>query len=104
VLGTGLGGLADDIAADVENPLRRDSALPVVHGPVAQRPAGLRHFWRGKPVIAMEGRFHFYEGYDLPAHHLFRCGVMRALGTEVLVVSNACGGMNPQWKPRATSC
>jgi purine-nucleoside phosphorylase len=50
----------------------------------------------GKIVMAMEGRFHFYEGYSLQKI-TFPVRVMRALGCEVLVVSNACGAMNPQY-------
>ena len=50
----------------------------------------------GKQVMAMEGRFHFYEGYTLK-QITFPVRVMKALGCEVLIVSNACGGMNPQW-------
>ena len=50
----------------------------------------------GKTVMAMEGRFHFYEGYTLK-QITFPVRVMKALGCEVLIVSNACGGMNPQW-------
>ena len=50
----------------------------------------------GKTVMAMEGRFHFYEGYSLK-QITFPVRVMKAMGCEVLIVSNACGGMNPQW-------
>ena len=50
----------------------------------------------GKTVIAMEGRFHFYEGYSLKQITL-PVRVMKAMGSDVLIVSNACGGMNPQW-------
>src|SRR6202035_2231333 len=50
----------------------------------------------GKAVVAMEGRFHFYEGYSLKQITL-PVRVMKALGCEVLIVSNACGGMNPQF-------
>jgi purine-nucleoside phosphorylase len=47
-------------------------------------------------VVAMEGRFHFYEGYSLRQITL-PVRVMKALGCEVLIVSNACGGLNPQF-------
>src|SRR5919109_876150 len=50
----------------------------------------------GKTVVAMEGRFHFYEGYSLRQITL-PVRMMKALGCEVLIVSNAAGGMNPQY-------
>jgi purine-nucleoside phosphorylase len=50
----------------------------------------------GKQVMAMEGRFHFYEGYTLK-QITFPVRVMKAMGCDTLLVSNACGGMNPQW-------
>jgi purine-nucleoside phosphorylase len=50
----------------------------------------------GRPVIAMQGRFHRYEGYALQ-DVVFPVRVLRALGADVLVVSNACGGMHPLW-------
>ncbi len=95
ILGTGLGGLAEDIQAEATFPY---ADLP--HFPHSTAPS---HAGRlvcgmlgGKAVMAMEGRFHFYEGYSLK-QITFPVRVMRALGCEVLIVSNACGGMNPQW-------
>jgi purine-nucleoside phosphorylase len=95
ILGTGLGGLVEEISAE--------AALPysdVPHFPVSTAPghAGRLVCGRldGRPVVAMEGRFHFYEGYSLEQITL-PVRVMRALGCEVLVVSNACGGLNPQF-------
>ena len=52
----------------------------------------------GKTVVAMQGRFHRYEGYSLQ-QVTFPVRVLRALGAETLIVSNACGGMNPMWAP-----
>jgi purine-nucleoside phosphorylase len=52
----------------------------------------------GKTVVAMQGRFHRYEGYSL-AQVTFPVRVLRALGARTLVVSNACGGMHPLWEP-----
>jgi purine-nucleoside phosphorylase len=95
ILGTGLGGLAQDIKTDV--------AMPYVSIPHFPRSTVESHAGRlvcgrlgGKGVVAMEGRFHFYEGYSLQEITL-PVRVMKAMGCQVLIVSNACGGMNPQW-------
>jgi purine-nucleoside phosphorylase len=95
ILGTGLGGLAEDIQAEASFPY---ADLP--HFPHSTAPS---HAGRlvcgqlgGKTVMAMEGRFHFYEGYSLK-QITFPVRAMRALGCDVLIVSNASGGMNPQW-------
>src|SRR5438105_12773153 len=95
ILGTGLGGLAGDIATEAAIPYEEIPHFP--HSTVESH-AGRLVCGRlaGKPVVAMEGRFHYYEGYSLRQITL-PVRVMKALGCEVLVVSNACGGMNPQF-------
>ena len=95
ILGTGLGGLVDEIEAEAVAGLRRHPAFPHPDRGVARRPARLRPA-RRQAVVAMEGRFHFYEGYSLQQITL-PVRVMKALGCEALIVSNACGGMNPQF-------
>jgi purine-nucleoside phosphorylase len=95
ILGTGLGGLAEDIESDV-----RLAYEEIPHFPQATVKSHAGRFvcgrLSGKTVVAMEGRFHYYEGYSLQQITL-PVRVFRALGCEVLVVSNACGGMNPQF-------
>jgi purine-nucleoside phosphorylase len=95
ILGTGLGGLVEEIETEAVFPY---AELP--HFPVSTAPS---HTGRlvcgllaGKTVVAMEGRIHFYEGYSLQELTL-PVRVFRALGCEVLLVSNAAGGMNPQY-------
>ncbi len=97
ILGTGLGGLATRI--DV------DTAIPYEALPGFARPTVASHEGRllcgtlgGKPVVAMQGRFHLYEGYSL-RQVTFPARALRALGAPTLVVSNACGGMHPLWAP-----
>jgi purine-nucleoside phosphorylase len=95
ILGTGLGGLAEEIEADLTLPYEAIPHFP--HSTVASHAGRLvGGKLGGKQVLAMEGRFHFYEGYSLK-QITFPVRVMKALGCEVLIVSNACGGMNPQW-------
>jgi purine-nucleoside phosphorylase len=95
ILGTGLGGLAEDIATERTLPYQE---VPHFPQPTVQSHAGQLVCGRlgGKPVLAMEGRFHFYEGYTLKQITL-PVRVMKAMGCEVLIVSNASGGMNPQY-------
>ena len=97
VLGTGLGGLAKEI--DVETTIEY-AGLPGFPLSTVESHAGrlLCGTLGGKRVVAMQGRFHRYEGYTLQ-QVTFPVRVLRALGAETLVVSNACGGMNPLWAP-----
>src|SRR5438093_4777262 len=94
-LGTGLGGLAEESEAEAVFPYK-----DIPHFPVSTAPSHASRLvcgrLAGKTVMAMEGRFHAYEGYTLQ-QITFPVRVMKALGCEVLIVSNACGGMNPQY-------
>jgi purine-nucleoside phosphorylase len=95
VLGTGLGGLAKEIAVEVTIDYARIPGFPLS---TVESHAGrlLCGTLGGKIVVAMQGRFHRYEGYSLQ-QVTFPVRVLRALGARTLVVSNACGGMNPLW-------
>ena len=93
VLGTGLGALAAEIVADLKIPYREIPYFPAstVESHAGQLVCGTL---AGKTVVAMEGRFHLYEGYT-PAQVTFPIRVMKELGCTILIVSNAAGGMNP---------
>ena len=95
ILGTGLGDLAGDIEDAVA--IRYEDIPHFLHSTAPTHKGQLVcGTLAGKPVAVMEGRFHFYEGYSLQAI-TFPVRVMKALGAEVLIASNACGGMNPQY-------
>ena len=97
ILGTGLGGLAREIAIEAEVPYAEIPGFPLS---TVESHAGRLLLGRlaGRPVVAMQGRFHRYEGYDLQ-QVTFPVRAMHALGARTLIVSNACGGMNPLWAP-----
>ena len=97
ILGTGLGGLAEDIQLEVEIGYEEIPGFPLS---TLEFHAGKLLFGvlGGQKVVAMQGRFHRYEGYTLQ-QVTFPVRVMRALGAETLLVSNACGGMHPLWSP-----
>ncbi len=96
VLGTGLGGVAKRIKARGRLPYGQVPHFPVstVEGHSGRLVWGTLD---GTPVLAMEGRFHVYEGHSLEQITL-PVRVMRALGARTLLVSNACGGLNPQFQ------
>jgi purine-nucleoside phosphorylase len=95
VLGTGLGGFVGEITDKIEI---RYEEIP--HFPRSTAPSHKGQLvcgrLAGKQIVAMEGRFHLYEGYTAE-QVTFPVRVMKSLGCEVLIVTNACGGMNPQY-------
>jgi purine-nucleoside phosphorylase len=95
ILGSGLGALGREIDVEATVDYREIPGFPLS---TVESHAGrlLCGTLGGKPVVAMQGRFHRYEGYSLQ-QVTFPVRVLRALGAETLVVSNACGGMNPLW-------
>jgi purine-nucleoside phosphorylase len=96
-LGSGLGSLAEEISEAIRIPFGEIPHFPVstVHGHAGELVLGTLE---GKRVIAMNGRFHFYEGYS--AQQLaFPVWVMRTLGASVLIATNAAGGINRAFRP-----
>ena len=95
ILGTGLGGLVGEIAVETVVPYGEipGFALSTIESHLGRLFLGRLG---GRPVVAMQGRFHRYEGYDL-RQVTFPVRVMHALGARVLAVSNASGGMHPLW-------
>jgi purine-nucleoside phosphorylase len=96
VLGTGLGALADYIAIEEVIDYRE---IPHFQVSTVESHSGRLIFGvlEGRPVMAMQGRFHIYEGYTLQ-QVTFPIRVIQRLGVEIVIVSNACGGMNPTYR------
>ncbi|UCC45124.1 MAG: purine-nucleoside phosphorylase [Candidatus Zixiibacteriota bacterium] len=96
ILGTGLGSLVDGI--EMAGTVDYDK---IPHFPVStvESHAGrlLFGYLKGKPVVCMQGRFHYYEGYSFQ-QIAFPVRVMKKLGMETMIVSNAAGGMNPNFR------
>ena len=97
ILGSGLGDLADEIQNAVVIPYREIPHFPLstVVGHAGELVIGELE---GKIVIAMKGRFHFYEGYSMQ-QIAFPVWVMRTLGAQVLIATNAAGGINRSFSP-----
>ena len=96
ILGTGLGGLVDEIEIEIvfdyaDIPHFPISTVESHHGKL------IFGTLAGKPVVAMQGRFHYYEGYTLK-QVTFPVRVMHELGVRDLLISNAAGGMNPVFR------
>lgn len=96
ILGTGLGGLVNEIDIEITIPYQEIPNFPVstVQGHKGQLIFGKIN---GKPIMAMQGRFHYYEGYTMK-EVTFPVRVMKQMGINYLVVSNASGGLNPDYK------
>ena len=96
VLGTGLGGLVSEI--EVEHEIEYGD-LPHFPLSTVESHHGKLIFGKinGKNVVAMQGRFHYYEGYTMQ-QITYPIRVMKFLGVKTLLVSNACGGMNPIYR------
>lgn len=94
ILGTGLGGLAAQIDQATVIPYGEIPHFPesTVESHTGQLVCGRL---KGHNVVAMEGRFHYYEGYSMQ-EVTFPVRVMKALGVEILLLTNAAGGMNHQ--------
>jgi purine-nucleoside phosphorylase len=96
ILGSGLGGLADN--------LEQATVVPYADIPGFHAPKVLGHrgelaigLMSGQPVAALRGRFHYYEGYSMQ-EVTFPVRVLQALGCETLIVTNAAGGLRPEWQ------
>lgn len=96
ILGTGLGGLVKEITSETVI-----DYADIPHFPVStvESHKGKLIFGSlgGKKIVAMQGRFHFYEGYTMK-QVTFPVRVMKSLGVNTLLISNAAGGMNPLFK------
>ena len=97
ILGTGLGQLSKIIRKEAEIPYETIPHFPVS---TVEEHAGklIMGTLSGKSVFAMQGRFHYYEGYSMQ-QIVFPVRVMKMLGVKTMIVSNACGGINPLFAP-----
>ncbi|MFP4459533.1 MAG: purine-nucleoside phosphorylase [Candidatus Zixiibacteriota bacterium] len=93
ILGTGMGKLVDKIDIDIKIPYEE---IPHFAKSTVESHKGemILGELEGVPIVAMSGRFHYYEGYSMPTI-TYPVRLIKALGAEVLLVSNACGGLNP---------
>ena len=96
ILGTGLGQLAEEMTVELELPYEEIPHFPVS---TVKSHAGklLIGYLGGKSIMAMQGRFHYYEGYSMN-QIAFPVRVAKMLGIQTLLISNACGGLNPNFE------
>jgi len=96
ILGTGLGGLTREISVETSLSYKEIPHFPISTVETHEGKLLLGDL-SGKSVVAMQGRFHFYEGYSMK-QITFPVRIMKKLGIHSLLISNASGGMNPQFK------
>lgn len=96
ILGTGLGNLSSQIQERVEIDYGQIPNFPISTS-IGHRGILVAGKIAGREVIAMEGRFHYYEGYSMQ-EVTYPVRVMKTLGAQTLIVSNAAGGMNPEYE------
>jgi purine-nucleoside phosphorylase len=96
ILGSGLGDLADNLEQSAVVPY---AEIPGFHAPKVPGHRGelAVGIMAGQPVAALRGRFHFYEGYSMQ-EVAFPVRVLKALGCDTLIVTNAAGGLRPDWR------
>ena len=97
ILGSGLGSIADCLEERETLPYEQIPGFPksTVSGHADQLVFGRM---KGKPIVAMQGRFHYYEGHSM-RQLCFPIYVLRMLGVKTIVITNACGGINPDFEP-----
>ncbi|MBM4327689.1 MAG: purine-nucleoside phosphorylase [Deltaproteobacteria bacterium] len=97
ILGTGLGGVAERISVRARIPYNEIPHFPAA---TAKGHEGMLLFGSlaGLAVVAMQGRFHFYEGYG-PEQVTLPVRVLRGLGARILIINSAAGGLNPTFEP-----
>lgn len=97
ILGSGLNPLAESVENAVRTPYREIPHWPpsTVEGHEGRLVCG---FLEGQPIMVMQGRIHFYEGYSM-SQVTFPIRVMQRLGIEILIVTNAAGAINPDFVP-----
>lgn len=97
ILGTGLGQLAERVESEITIPYETIPHFPI---PTVESHRGrlILGMLSGRPVVVMQGRFHYYEGYEA-SQVAFPVRVLKELGAQTLIVSNAAGGLNPLFRP-----
>jgi len=97
ILGTGLNSLADKLQEKIEIPYAEIPAMPVSTAPshLGKLVAG---FWDGRPLIILQGRLHYYEGYSMQ-QITFSIRLLKALGIKKVIITNAAGSLNKNMLP-----